>query len=462
VTGLEPATSGATTQATIFTSNYLPIQNTYKISHLEITDFLLTSRFLPILSICRLEIGLEKVISGFKPNGHWVSGRMKMKRYKTDYPGVFFRDADRIGGKGKERVYYIVFKKDGKLLEEKAGRQYADDMTPARAARIRGERIEGKRSSRKELKQQQEEQKKAEESRWTIGKLWNEYKTGNPNLKGLQIDQYRYQKFIEPPLHEKEPKDLVPLDVDRIRIRLLKTNKPKTVENVLELLRRIIKFGEKKQLCEGLKFIIEMPKVNNLKTEDLSPEELYRLIEAIEEDPHIHAANMMRMALFTGMRRGELFKLKWDHIDFDRGFIHIIDPKGGPDQKIPLNDAARVLLLNHPRSNSQYVFYGRDGNQRTGIRNQVNRIKQRACLPKDFRPLHGLRHVYASMLASSGEVDLFTLQKLLTHKSPMMTQRYAHLRDETLKKASSLAGELIQQATNGKRERNAFNLTVVE
>jgi len=41
----------------------------------------------------------------------------------------------------------------------------------------------------------------------------------------------------------------------------------------------------------------------------------------------------------------------------------------------------------------------------------------------------GLRHVYASMLASSGQVDMYTLQKLLTHKSPAMTQRYAHLRD---------------------------------
>ena len=54
------------------------------------------------------------------------------------------------------------------------------------------------------------------------------------------------------------------------------------------------------------------------------------------------------------------------------------------------------------------------------------------------------------MLASSGNVDLYTLQKLLTHKSPIMTQRYAHLRDEALKKASNLAGDLINEAVNGK------------
>ncbi len=73
-------------------------------------------------------------------------------------------------------------------------------------------------------------------------------------------------------------------------------------------------------------------------------------------------------------------------------------------------------------------------------------------LPKDFRPLHGLRHVFASMLASSGQVDMYTLQKLLTHKSPLMTQRYAHLRDDTLKRASNLAGDLINQAVNSNGE----------
>ena len=80
----------------------------------------------------------------------------------------------------------------------------------------------------------------------------------------------------------------------------------------------------------------------------------------------------------------------------------------------------------------------------------MNKIKEAAGLPKEFRSLHGLRHVYASMLASSGEVDLYTLQKLLTHKDPKMTMRYAHLRDEALRRASDLAGILIDQAVSGK------------
>jgi len=156
----------------------------------------------------------------------------------------------------------------------------------------------------------------------------------------------------------------------------------------------------------------------------------------------------MKMALFTGMRRGELFKLKWHHIDFDRGFISIKDPKGGIDQKIPMNEAARKVLLGHPKTRSPFVFPGRDGKQRTDIKRPVNRIKERAELPKNFRALHGLHHVYASMLASSGQVDMYTLQKLLTHKNPKITQRYAHLRDDALRRAADIVGELMQKATS--------------
>jgi integrase len=365
-----------------------------------------------------------------------------MKRFKTNYPGVFYREANRIGSKGMERVYYIVFKKAGKVHEEKVGRQYADAMTPARAARIRGERIEGRRLSRKEKRER-------EANRWTIDRLWTEYKSQRI-LKGIAQDESRYKNYIESNLGNKEPANITPLDIDRLRLKGLKGKSPQTIKLTLRLLVRIINFGLKRGLCPPLSFTVETPKVHNEKTEDLDPDQLRKLLEAIDTDHDIQAANLMRMALYTGMRRGELFKLKWDDIDFGRGFIHIKDPKGGPNQVIPLNDATRNVLELHPKTGSPYVFPGRSGRQRTEIRKPVNRIKKRAGLPKDFRPLHGLRHVYASMLASSGKVDMYTLQKLLTHKDPKMTQRYAHLRDDALKRAANLAGQLVDEAINNK------------
>jgi len=318
-------------------------------------------------------------------------------------------------------------------------------MTPARADRIRGERVEGKRLSRREAREA------AAAIKWTVDRLWEQYVGDRPDNKGTRVDRYWYHKHLKPPLGGKEPGAIAQIDVHRLRINLAKTLKPKTVKNLLELLGRIINFGTKKGLCAGLGFKIEFPRVNNLKTEDLNPEQLSNLMAVIDADHDMQAANFMRMALFTGMRRGELFKLKWDDIDFERGFIHIRQPKGGKDQTIPLNQAARELLENHPHNiDSPYVFPGRGGKQRTEIRRPVDRIRKAAGLPPDFRPLHGLRHTYASMLASSGQVELHVLQKLLTHKTPQMTQRYAHLRDEALRRASDLAGELLTQAVNGK------------
>jgi integrase len=372
-----------------------------------------------------------------------------MKRAKTKYPGVFYREAKRLGGKGFEKVYYVVFKKDGKVIEEKAGRQFADAMTPAKAAHIRGGRIEGKRLS---PKQKRAKAKEGAAERWTIDRLYKVYKKQNPHLKGWETYSGQYKLWIQPTFKNSEPKNIIQLDVDRLRLKMLKKRSPQTVKHVLALLRRIVNFGVRKQLCEGLDFTIQMPSVDNAKTEDLTNEQLQALLKTIDKDKHPLAGLMMKMALFTGLRRGEMFKLKWSDINFERGFIHIRDPKGGPDQMIPLNDAARGLLHSLEKT-SEYVFPGLRGGQRVTIGKPVAKIRDDAGLSRDFRPLHGLRHVYASMLASSGEVDMYTLQKLLTHKDPKTTQRYAHLRDEALKRAANLAGSLILKAIAGKDEK---------
>jgi integrase len=376
-----------------------------------------------------------------------------IKRNKTKYPGVYFIIGQEVGSNRAERIYYITYRRHGRLIEEKAGRQFQDDMTPARAAQVRADRIRGEQLPNKDRRLAEKAKKEAEAKRWTIGRLWEEYRRIKPGLKGVVTDQNRFKNYIEPCFGKKDPADIQPLDIDRFRLRTLKGKSPGTIRNVLELLRRIANFGVNKQLCSGFKFRIELPRANNEKIEDLSPEQLKRLMKAIAKDPHPQAGPIMKLALYTGMRRGEIFRLNWKDVDFKKGFIHLRDPKGGQDQKIPLNDAARELLLNHERSRSPYVFPGRKGRRRTDIHKSLNQIKKKAGLPKEFRALHGLRHVYASMLASSGKVDMYTLQKLLTHKSPQMTQRYAHLRDEALKQASSLAAVIIQQAVSKRNDK---------
>ncbi|MHC1792187.1 tyrosine-type recombinase/integrase [Solidesulfovibrio sp.] len=373
------------------------------------------------------------------------------RRVKTDYPGVYFIEGQSVASDKPERIYYVMYRRDGRLIEEKVGRQFQDNMTPAKAARIRAERIEGKSLSNNARRESEEAARVAEAGRWTFNKLWTEYASHKPENHALSTDRSRFETYLKPAFGEKEPAEVLTLDLDRMRSRLLKQGKSaQTVKHVLALFKRLVRFGVKKGLCDSpdpRKQTITMPRVDNETTEDLDADELARLVQAIEDEPNIQAANFMRLALFTGMRRGELFKLEWRDVDFDRGFLHIREPKGGKSQKIPLNAAARTLLASHPHvEGSPFVFPGQGGKQRVTIQVASNRIKARAGLPADFRPLHGLRHLFASTLASSGEVDLLTLQKLLTHKSPNMTKRYSHLRDDALKQASEVAGNLLGQA----------------
>ncbi|EKO41253.1 MAG: site-specific recombinase XerD [Solidesulfovibrio magneticus str. Maddingley MBC34] len=379
------------------------------------------------------------------------------KRFKTDYPGVYFIEGQAVASGKAERIFYVMYRRDGRLIEEKVGRQFQDNMTAAKAARIRAERIEGRSPSNNARREAEEAAKQAEAGRWTLAKLWAEYSSHKPENHALSTDRSRFETYIKPTFGEKEPAEVLTLDLDRLRSRLLKQGKsPQTVKHVLALFKRLVRFGVQKGLCDSpdpRKQTITMPKVDNEATEDLDADELARLIQAIEDEPNIQAANFMRLAMFTGMRRGELFKLEWRDVDFDRGFIHIREPKGGKSQKIPLNEAARALLVSHPRvEGSPFVFPGQGGKQRVTIQVASNRIKARAGLPADFRPLHGLRHLFASTLASSGRVDLLTLQKLLTHKSPTMTKRYSHLRDDALKRASEVAGDLLGEAAGKPRE----------
>lgn len=383
------------------------------------------------------------------------------KRIKVEgRTGVFYRIARRVGGPGTEKIYYVTYKVDGKKIEARAGRQYKDQMTPAKAAQYRSRLIDGREMTPQAKRKAEKAAKQAEDNKWTVDKLWVEYKAGRKPGKSLSIDEGRYEKYLKSYFGYQEPKDILSLDVERLKRRLLKKRSPQTVKHILSLLTWIIHFGTKQGLCPGLTFHIKKPRVDNETTEDLTQDQLGRLLKAIREDTHHQAGNLMLLGLFSGMRRSEMFRLEWRHLDFEKSFISIVGPKGGRDQRIPMNDATRNLFEGIKRvKGSPFVFPGRGGKQRTDINKAVSKIKQKAGLPSDFRALHGLRHVFASQLASSGQVDLYAIQKLLTHRDPRMTQRYSHLRDEALKKASSLAGNFFSGITEEKPGKKVVNLS---
>lgn len=365
-----------------------------------------------------------------------------VKRHKTDYKGVFFIEGKDPSTGVPERIFYIRYYKNGKSVEEKAGRQHKDRMSPAKANRLRVLRLSGKADSNNERRAKQRDDRSTK----TVERLWEvfyEYKRSN---RSINDDRNRWNRYLLNDFGNKLPEEVVTTDIDKLRARLEdKGLAPATVKQALVLLKRILNFGAKRGLCAPINIStlhFEMPKLNNMRTEDLNKEQLASLFHVLENDSNRMIANMMLLALYTGMRKGEIYKLKWEHVDFERASIFLEAPKGQTDQRIPLNSTARKVLEAQMHSESEYVFYGRKKGRLREVKS-FRRICREAGLPESFRPMHGLRHVFASSLASSGKVDMFALQKLLTHKTPSMVQRYAHLRDDALKNASEVIGEIF-------------------
>ena len=374
-----------------------------------------------------------------------------MKREKTRYQGVYFRQKKRLDSSVLEKIYYIMYRQGGresKLIEEPVGRE-SEGMTAARANQIRADRARGRELPNTEKRAADEAARLADLSRPTIERLWTLYRESLPERKRWETDESRYRKHLKEPFGKMLPSEIVTLDVDRLRINMTKMGRtPGHIKGVMDLLQRLIRFGAKKGMStipEMSRLHFNFPKVDNVRTENMNADQMQAYLEALDAEPNKAAAAFLRLALATGMRKGALLALRWDDVDFDFGFITLRGEvaKKGKTERIPLSAAARSILKSIEKTNDEYVFPGKDGGPRREFKRIAKRVKESAGLPEDFRPLHGLRHTFASWLASSGEVDLYTLQRLLTHNSPQMTQRYAHLADEALQRAAAVADKLF-------------------
>ena len=374
----------------------------------------------------------------------------KSKREKSQkYAGVYFR----LDTNGKERTYYIVYRQGGreaKLIEEPVGKASCG-MTEAKAALIRADRIRGKEKSNTEKRKEIIESQQVERDRWTLDRIWQAYQEAHPKHKSRQRDISRYNTHIGPHFGQHTPEEMLTADIDAFKSNSLKAGKSEgTIQRVISQLRAIINFGVKRGLCQPLhpgRLTIESIHVDGEKTEMLTEQQVTQLIEALDAESDQDAAALIRLAMVTGMRKGALLALRWEDCDFVRNIITLCgtSAKKGVTEHIPMNEAARTILLKISHTGSPFVFPGKDGYQRKDYRRIARRVKKNAGLPDNFRPLHGLRHHFASFLASSGKVDLYTLQKLLTHSSPQMTQRYAHLADEAMKRAAGVADSILNR-----------------
>ena len=375
-------------------------------------------------------------------------------RFSTEYSGVYF-----VKLANQDQSFFIRYKRNGKSVEEKAGRSN-QGWNAEKAYQLRTERMSGTSAAGNEL---QSNSDLLSQQDWTFSKIFSEYLRLRNKLKGRANDIYRFKNYLEKEFANITPSCVTQDDIERFKYNLQNRElKPATIRHVLELLRRLANFAAKNNLCSGLSFKIQMPKVENYKTEELTNAQLQKLMQVLEEESDIQVSNLVRLALYTGMRRGELFNLNWGDIDFYNKTITVKSDKKGDQPTIPLNEMAEKVLVEHAHTEngSKFVFPGRGGKKRTECKRPLLRIRKKAGLPDDFRILQGLRHVYASMLVSSGKVDLETLQSLLTQKSPLMTQRYAHLLDESRTNSENIIADGEHNLSNATEEENYVSETV--
>jgi integrase len=179
----------------------------------------------------------------------------------------------------------------------------------------------------------------------------------------------------------------------------------------------------------------------------LTPAELERLMAALTAHPNQTSANVIRLLLLTGARRGEVQRATWDQFDLQSGVW--VKPAATTKQnklhRIPLSAPARQLLAEmHATANGSALFPGQGGN---AYRVDMKRFWVSVCRSAAVTGvrMHDLRHSYASYLASSG-LSLPVIGALLGHTQAATTQRYAHLLDDPLRAATERVGAIVTGA----------------
>jgi integrase len=177
----------------------------------------------------------------------------------------------------------------------------------------------------------------------------------------------------------------------------------------------------------------------------LEPEELGRFTKALAEYEDQQVANIIRLLLLTGARRGEVQAMKWADLDLEAA--RWTKPGATTKQKtihrVPLSEPARQLLATlraEADGDAVYVFPGRFDGHRVEIKGDWAAICKAAKITG--ARMHDLRHTFASVLASAG-LSLPIIGALLGHTQAQTTKRYAHLFDDPLRKATEQVGAVV-------------------
>jgi integrase len=312
------------------------------------------------------------------------------------------------------------------------------------------------------------EQKHQADAEPTFAELAEQYLTHAKTYKragSLRNDHGKIQMLL-PQFGARQVKAITQRDIEKLHRDLKAT--PYHANRYLALLSTMFNLAVKRgwRIDNPVKGI---PKFAEDRRERwLTVEELGKLNQALDQHHDQNAADVIRMLLLTGSRRGEVLQADWAQFDLKRGVW--TKPSHHTKQKkiehIPLSDAALALLRRMKPKPSGPLFPGAgERGSRVGLRRPwmqvckaaglatAVKLKGKKRMITRYKPtlrLHDLRHTYASHLVSAG-VSLQLVGKLIGHTNPATTNRYAHVADEALRIATNQFGGILTAA--GKKQK---------
>ncbi|MBO9461693.1 site-specific integrase [Labrenzia sp. R5_0] len=290
-----------------------------------------------------------------------------------------------------------------------------------------------------------------------VNKLCDDYieRHAKPNKRprSLEGDESLIRRIIKPQLGKKKIQDVTFRDIERVAALMSST--PTTANRLVALLSKMFNLGKRWGWCaqnptEGWKKHHE-----ERRERPLTQKELNRLYVLMEGHPNQKACDIVRFLLLTGARCGEVFNMRWTHVNLDTG--NWVKPSHNTKQKrterLPLSKPAIELLKQRHKLRAEedtHVFPGKEpGKPLTTLKTFWGRIRREAGIP-EVR-LHDLRHTTATLMASSG-ASLPMIGRQLGHTQHQTTLRYAHLYDDDVRESANKLSEVLSAATRGNNE----------
>jgi integrase len=256
------------------------------------------------------------------------------------------------------------------------------------------------------------------------------------------------QRHVRPALGRHKISAVDFANIDRLHQTVTKASGPYRGNRVIAVVSKLFSLAMQWKRradnpCRGIERNIE-----SKRKRYLSGDELQRLSRALAEHDDRDAADIIRVLLLTGARRGEVLGMKWADVADGVWTKPAASTKQRAEHIVPLSAPARQILAARPRGDSPFIFPGRHGRgHRIEIKYNWKRICRAAALP-DLR-IHDLRHSFASIAVARG-ASLHEIGALLGHATPTTTARYAHLADDHLREVTNRVGAVIEPKRSAK------------